>query len=73
MSVSNYSGSPCSYSYTKLKNILYLVNEQYSKDIEIDDGEAYIEGETPVKKIEGFNIKFNEQTSLDERYKFQML
>jgi len=72
MSVSNYSGSPCNYSYTKLKDVLYLVNEEYKKDIEIDDGEAYIEsGETPVKKIEGFNIKFNEQTSLDERYKFQ--
>ena len=72
MSVSNYSGSPCNYSYTKLKDVLYLVNEEYKKDIEIDDGEAYIEsGETPVKKIEGFNIKFNEQESLDERYRFQ--
>ena len=70
--VSNYSGSSCNYSYTKLKNHLYLVNEEYSKYIYIDNGEAYVSGLTiPTLKVEGFNINFNEQISLDERYKFQ--
>ena len=73
MSVSNYTpGNGCSYSYSKLRDRIYLVSEDHVKKIYIDNGEAYISGltETPLV-IEGFNIDFKEESSLDERYKFQ--
>ena len=75
MSVSNYlakTSNGCSYHYNKLKNEIYLVSEEHLKKIYIDNGSAYISGltESPLK-IEGFNISFKEETSLDERYKFQ--
>lgn len=73
MSVSNYTpGNGCSYSYSKLRDRIYLVSEDHVKRIYIDNGEAYISGltETPLV-IEGFNIDFKEESSLDERYKFQ--
>ena len=73
MSVSNYTpGNGCSYSYSKLMDRIYLVSEDHVKKIYIDSGEAYISGltETPLV-IEGFNIDFKEESSLDERYKFQ--
>lgn len=75
MSVSNYlakSENSCKYSYSKLKDVLYLVSEEHVKDIIIDNGEAYISGLTELPmRINGFNIQFNETTSLDERYKFE--
>ena len=75
MSVSNYlakSENTCKYTYNKLKDVLYLVSEEHAKDIIIDNGEAYISGLTELPlRINGFNIQFNETTSLDERYKFQ--
>lgn len=75
MSVSNYlakSEYGCRYHYDKLKDVIYLVSEDHAKDIIIDNGEAYISGlsETPLR-IEGFGIDFREETSLDERYRFQ--
>lgn len=75
MSVSNYlakSNNGCRYAYDKLKHVVYLVSASHLKKVYIDNGEAYISGltESPLK-IEGFNIEFKEDTSLDERYKFQ--
>ena len=76
MAVSNYLAKTqygCRYNYSKLKNEIYLVSEEHLKKVYIDNGEAYISGITlsPFLKIEGFNIEFKEETSLDERYKFQ--
>ena len=66
------SSGTCRYSYNKLKPVLYLVSEEHLKDVIIDNGEAYISGLTELPlRINGFNIQFNEETSLDERYKFQ--
>ena len=61
----------CRYSYDKLENVVYLVSEEHIKDVHIDNGEAYIDDltETPLR-LEGFNIQFSEESSLDERYKF---
>ena len=61
----------CRYSYDKLENVVYLVSEEHLKEVFIDNGEAYISGltETPIR-LEGFNINFTEESSLDERYKF---
>lgn len=71
MSVSNYTLDKCKYIHSKLKNVLYLVSEDHVKYVHIDTGEAYISGltETPLR-INGFNIQYSEETSLDERYKF---
>ena len=75
MAVSDYlqkSSGTCRYSYSKLKDVLYLVSYEHLKDVQIDNGEAYISGLTELPlRINGFNIQFNEETSLDERYKFQ--
>ena len=75
MAVTDYlekSSGTCRYSYNKLKPVLYLVSEEHVKDVIIDNGEAYISGLTELPlRINGFNIQFNEETSLDERYKFQ--
>lgn len=75
MAVSNYlakSEYGCRYHYDKLKDVIYLVSESHLKFINIDNGEANISGlsESPLE-ITGFNIEFKEETSLDERYKFQ--
>lgn len=75
MAVTDYlqtSSGTCRYSYNKLKNVLYLVSAEHIKDVQIDNGEAYISGLTePPLRINGFDIQFTEETSLDERYKFQ--
>ncbi|MBO7694746.1 MAG: leucine-rich repeat domain-containing protein [Methanobrevibacter sp.] len=75
MAVTDYlqkSSGTCRYSYNKLKSVLYLVSEEHIKDVIIDNGEAYISGLTELPlRINGFNIQFKEETSLDERYKFQ--
>lgn len=72
MSVTSYTLEKCKYNLSKLKNVLYLVSSDHVKDIHIDNGEAYISGitETPLC-LSGFNIQYSEETSLDERYKFQ--
>ena len=61
----------CRYNYDKLENVVYLVSEEHVKDVHIDNGEAYITDltEEPLR-LEGFNIQFSEESSLDERYKF---
>lgn len=73
MSVTNYTPSMqyCRYNYSKLKDVLYLISAMYVQDIRIDEGEAYVDSisETPLK-IEGFNLTFTEESSLDERYRF---
>ena len=74
MSVTNYTplkDRGCKYNYSKLKDVVYLVSADHVKDVHIDNGYAYIDGlsELPLK-INGFNIQFTENDSLDERYKF---
>lgn len=75
MSVTNYTpgqdGIKCKYTYDKLKNVIYLVSAEHVKDVHIDEGNAYINDLTELPLvISGFNISFNEESSLDERYKF---
>lgn len=48
-----------------------MVSADHSKVVHIDTGEAYISGLTELPlRINGFNIQYSEETSLDERYKF---
>ena len=74
MAVSEYKPKldlGCRYSYDKLENVVYLVSKEHTKNVYIDNGEAYIDGLTEVPlRLEGFNISFTEDSSLDERYKF---
>ena len=73
MAVTEYkpNSSLCKYTYSKLKDIIYLVSKSHLKDITIDNGEAYISGLTELPlRLNGFNIALNEESSLDERYKF---
>lgn len=62
----------CGYRYDKLKDHIYILPSSHTKGIHIDNGDAYIDelAQQPML-IEGFNITFNEESSLDERYKFQ--
>ena len=71
MSVTNYTPEN-TYRYSKLRNVLYLVDATHVKKVHIDNGVAYIDNlsQAPLK-IDGFNISFKEEESLDERYKFQ--
>ena len=75
MSVTNYTPNidrGCTYNYSKLKDVVYLVSADHVKDVHIDNGYAYIDGlsELPLR-INGFNIQFTESESLDERYRFE--
>lgn len=74
MAVTEYkpkSDLGCRYSYDKLENVVYLVSKEHLKKVYIDNGEAYIDSLTEVPmRLEGFNIQFTEESSLDERYKF---
>lgn len=71
MSVTNYTPGTCKYTYDKLKDVLYLVSADHLEDVHIDNGEAYISDLTELPlRINGFNIQFSEESSLDERYKF---
>lgn len=71
MSVSQYTLER-RYNLSRLKNVLYLVSADHVKDVHVDNGEAYIEdlSQLPLR-ISGFNIQYTEETSLDERYKFE--
>ena len=74
MSVTNYtpSSSACKYNYSKLKDVIYLVSKNHTKNVYIDNGEAYIDGITELPlRLNGFNISLNEESSLDERYAFK--
>lgn len=74
MSVINYTPNSniCKYNYNKLKNVVYLVDETHVKNIHIDNGEAYIDGLTELPlRLNGFNVNFDEESSLDERYRFR--
>ena len=70
MSVTNYNNT-CKYHIGKLDNVIFLITEEASKDIIIDNGAAYISGitEQPLA-INCYNIKVEETDELDERYKF---
>ena len=71
MSVTNYTPNQCRYYIGKLENVVYLVSEEALKDIKIDNGSAYVASvnESPLS-IKCYNLKLNEDESLDERYKF---
>lgn len=69
MSVSTYNLN-CGYRKLNLKSV-YLIPESHLKRIHIDNGEAYIDGlNTAPYFIDADEVTLNEETSLDERYRF---
>lgn len=76
MAVSDYTPKSffgCDYRFRNLRNEIYLVPENHVKKIMMGGTYAYIVSvdATSILQITGFNINFKEETSLDERYKFQ--
>lgn len=71
MSVTDYTLSNCTYNNMRLRNVLYIVSKQHVKDIQIDNGTAFIQSlsENPVK-INLNNIDFREESTVDDRYRF---
>lgn len=71
MAVSEYINNPCKYNIDKLAKVVYLIDENASKNIHIDDGEAYIAdiGQEPMA-LPVYNIALSDTDELDERYKF---
>jgi hypothetical protein len=71
MSVSNYKNNECRYNIDKLEKVVYLISEEASKNVYIDNGEAYISNmeEEPLA-LPVYNIALSDTDELDERYKF---
>lgn len=62
---------PCSYRIPKLRDNVYFISKSVMKVINIDNGAADVTINNPnVIRLKGFDIRFNETESLDERYKF---
>lgn len=71
MSVSTYKNNDCRYIIDKLDKVVYLISESASKNIHIDNGEAYITSieEEPLA-LKVYNLSLTDSDELDERYKF---
>lgn len=60
----------CAYNYNKLKDVVYLLNENHTKLI-YDGVECKIEGLSGTTlQLNVRNVELSEQSSLDERYRF---
>lgn len=70
--ITDYNQNKCKYTYDKLKKVIYLVSEDHVKNIYCEGYNGHIDGLTELPlRLNGFDIRFNEETSLDERYLFQ--
>ena len=72
MAISSYL-KLCGYQQNELKNVLYLIPKTATKKVHIDGDEAYVEysGDTlSIIKIKGNNLAFQEDTSFDDRFRF---
>lgn len=71
MAVSTYNNNNCRYRLDKLDNVVYLISEDASKNIHIDDGEAYVmDIDQEPLSLKVYNIALTDTDELDERYKF---
>lgn len=62
----------CSYRIAGLKDNVYLLQKSHLKNIVIDDGEAYITSLTSSPTlIRASRVSLEENTSIDERYRFE--
>ena len=71
MAVSTYINNNCKYRLDKLDKVVYLISEDASKNIHIDDGEAYVmDIDQEPLSLKVYNIALSDTDELDERYKF---
>ena len=71
MAVSTYINNNCKYRLDKLDKVVYLISEDASKNIHIDDGEAYVmDIDQEPLSLKVYNIALTDTDELDERYKF---
>lgn len=71
MAVSTYNNNNCKYRLDKLDKVVYLISEDASKNIHIDDGEAYVmDIDQEPLSLKVYNIALTDTDELDERYKF---
>lgn len=71
MAVSTYNNNNCRYRLDKLDKVVYLISEDASKNIHIDNGEAYVTDiEQEPLSLKVYNIALTDTDELDERYKF---
>lgn len=68
--VENYNIANCKYNYSKLKDVVYLFDEDHTKLVQ-DGALCSVEelSQTPLQ-LNVKNVELSEQSSLDERYKF---
>lgn len=71
MAVSTYNNNNCRYRLDKLDKVVYLISEEATKNIHIDNGEAYVTDidQEPLS-LQVYNIALTDTDELDERYKF---
>ena len=70
MSVSTYTPTN-QYRLNKLAKVVYLIDENAVKNIQIDNGEAYIVGSLqPPLALKVYAINLSDTDALDERYAF---
>lgn len=71
MSVTTYKNNDCKYIIDKLEQVVYLISEDASKNIHIDDGEAYVNDieQEPIS-LKVSKISLSDTDELDERYNF---
>lgn len=71
MAVSTYNNNNCRYRLDKLDKVVYLISEEASKNIHIDNGEAYVmDIDQEPLSLKVYNIALTDTDELDERYKF---
>lgn len=71
MAVSTYNNNNCRYRLDKLDKVVYLISEEATKNIHIDNGEAYVTDiEQEPLSLQVYNIALTDTDELDERYKF---
>ena len=71
MAVSTYINNNCKYRLDKLDKVVYLISEDASKNIYIDNGEAYVmDIDQEPLSLKVYNIALTDTDELDERYKF---
>lgn len=71
MAVSTYNNNNCRYRLDKLEKVVYLISEDASKNIYIDNGEAYVmDIDQEPLSLKVYNIALTDTDELDERYKF---
>ena len=69
--VLEYNNNNCEYRYDRLAKIIYLISEEAMKNLEIDNGIAYVNGitQTPLM-FNVYNMSLQDTDTLDERYQF---